>query len=96
MEEHTLPKFDYYIDESDPDTVILRRQGGTFVAAFSARGATKEGLLEAAKEDYWRLIEANADLFEPSIRRRPKEERLSLGRPYSRTSWKENPAKLNF
>jgi hypothetical protein len=43
MEEHTLPKFDYYIDESDPDIVILRRQGGTFVAAFSARGATKEG-----------------------------------------------------
>ena len=52
MEEHKLPKFDYYIDESDPDIVILRRQGSTFVAAFSARGATKEGLLEAAKEDY--------------------------------------------
>jgi hypothetical protein len=38
-------------------------QGGTFVAAFSARGATTEGILEAAREDYWRLIEANADLF---------------------------------
>jgi hypothetical protein len=63
MKEHALPKFDYYIDESDPDIVILRRQGGMFVATFSARGATKEGLLEAAKEDYWRLIEANADLF---------------------------------
>jgi hypothetical protein len=63
MEEHKLPKFDYYIDESDPDIVILRRQGGTFVAAFSARGATKEGLLEAAEEDYWRLIEAKADLL---------------------------------
>jgi hypothetical protein len=63
MEEHKLPKFDYYIDESDPDIVILRRQGGTFVAAFSAIGATKEGLLEAAKEDYWRLIEAKADLL---------------------------------
>jgi hypothetical protein len=63
MEEHKLPKFDYYIDESDPDIVILLRQGGTFVAAFSARGATKEGLLEAAKEDYWRLIEAKADLY---------------------------------
>jgi len=64
MEEHTLPKFDYYIDESDPDIVILRRQGGTFVAAFSARGATTEGILEAAKEDYGRLMEANVDLLD--------------------------------
>jgi hypothetical protein len=63
MEEPTLPKFDYYIDESDPDIVILRRQGGTFVAAFSARGATTGGILEAAKEDYGRLMEANADLL---------------------------------
>ena len=63
MEEHTLPKFDYYIDQSDPDVMILRRRSGTFVAAFSARGATNDGLLEAAKEDYWRLIEANTDLL---------------------------------
>jgi hypothetical protein len=63
-EERLLPKIDYYIDESDPDIVILRRQDGTFVAAFSARGATMEGILEAAKEDYWRLIEANADLLD--------------------------------
>jgi hypothetical protein len=59
-EEHLFPKFDYYIDESDSDIVILRRQGGSFVAAFSARGATREGLVEAAKEDYGKLIEANA------------------------------------
>jgi hypothetical protein len=51
MEELRFPTFDYYLDESDPDVVILRRQDGTFVAAFSARGATKEGILEAAKED---------------------------------------------
>ena len=63
-EERLLPKIDYYIEESDPDIVILRRQDGTFVAAFSARGATMEGILEAAKEDYWRLIEANADLLD--------------------------------
>ena len=61
-EERLLPKIDYYIDESDPDIVILRRQHGTFVAAFSARGATMEGILEAAKEDYWRLIEARGAL----------------------------------
>jgi hypothetical protein len=55
-----LPKFDYYIDESDPDIVILRRQDGSFVAAFSARGATREGLVEAAKEDYRGLVEVHA------------------------------------
>ena len=61
MEELSFPKFDYYLDESDPDVVILRRQDGSFVAAFSARGATKEGIVEAAKEDYGRLIEATSD-----------------------------------
>ena len=33
------------------------------VAAFSARGATREGMVEAANEDYGRLIEANAGLL---------------------------------
>jgi hypothetical protein len=60
-EEPLLPKFDYYIDESDPDILVLRRQDGAFAAAFSAQGATREGLVEAAKEDYWKLIEANAE-----------------------------------
>lgn len=60
MEEHRLPKFDYYLDASDPDTVILSRQDGSFVAAFSARGITKEGIIEAAKEDYRQLVEAYA------------------------------------
>jgi hypothetical protein len=58
-----LPKFDYHLDASDPDVAVLRRQDGAFVAAFSARGATREGIVEAAKEDYGRLIEANADLL---------------------------------
>jgi hypothetical protein len=58
-----FPKFDYYLDESDPDIVILRRQDGAFVAAFSAIWATREGIAEAAEEDYGRLIEANADLW---------------------------------
>jgi hypothetical protein len=60
-DEPLLAKFDYYIDESDPDIVILRRQDGSFVAAFSARGATREGIVEAAREDYRRLLEANAE-----------------------------------
>jgi hypothetical protein len=53
--ERWLPKFDYYLDETDPDVLVLRRQDGTFVAAFSAQGATREGILEAASEDYRRL-----------------------------------------
>jgi hypothetical protein len=60
-DEPLLAKFDYYLDESDPDIVVLRRQDGSFVAAFSARGATREGIVEAAREDYRRLLEANAE-----------------------------------
>ena len=55
MRETELP-IRYYLDESDPDTdpdiLILRREDGSFVAAFSASGATKEGITEAAREDY--------------------------------------------
>ena len=59
-EEGLFPKFSYYLDESDPDLVILlRRQGGAFVAAFSARGATKEGIVEAAKEHYREVLAQN-------------------------------------
>jgi hypothetical protein len=43
VEELRFPKFDYYLDESDPDIVILRRQDGAFVAAFSARGCHQRG-----------------------------------------------------
>ena len=46
-----LPKFDYHLDESAPDVVLLRRQDGSFVDAFSARGATIEGIVVAARED---------------------------------------------
>jgi len=60
MEDHRLPAFNYYLDESDPDVLILRVQDGSFVAAFSASGATKEGILEAAKEDYWERVRAHA------------------------------------
>ena len=51
MEELKVPTFAYNLDRSDPDVVILRRRDGSFVAAFSASGATREGILEAAKED---------------------------------------------
>ena len=68
MDELRLPVFNYYIDETDPDIVVLRRQDGAFVAAFSAQGGTKEGILEAAKEDYGALVEeANKDFLAPSV-----------------------------
>jgi hypothetical protein len=66
VDELRLPVFNYYIDESNPDIVVLRRQDGAFVAAFSAQGATKEGILEVAKEDYGALVEANKDILAPS------------------------------
>jgi hypothetical protein len=56
MGEEMLPKIEYYLDESDPDVVVLRRQDGAFVAAFSARGVTTDGIAEAAKEDYRQLV----------------------------------------
>jgi hypothetical protein len=60
-ESKMLAKFDYHLDESDPDIMVLRRQDGTFVAAFSAYGVTREGIVEAAREDYRMLLEANAE-----------------------------------
>jgi hypothetical protein len=60
MGEEMFPKFDYYLDESDPDVVVLRRQDGAFVAAFSAMGVTKEAIVEAAKEDYAALLKEHA------------------------------------
>ena len=61
MVEPFLPAFYYYLDESDPDIVILRRQGCSFVAAFSASGATREGIDETSREDYWELIQAHTN-----------------------------------
>ena len=63
MEDLRFPKFDYYLDESDPDVVVLRRQDGSFVAAFSARGVSKEGIVEAAEEDYRELLRTHARLL---------------------------------
>jgi hypothetical protein len=55
-EDLLFPVFEYLLDESDPDIVVLHRQDDTFVAAFSARGVTREGIIEAAKEDYRELL----------------------------------------
>ena len=45
--------------------MIVRRRDGSFVAAFSARGATKEGILEAAKEDRRELVRAHTNPLSP-------------------------------
>ncbi len=63
MVDPMFPKFDYYVDEADPDVLVLRRQDGTFVGAFSAAGATREGIKQAAEEDYRALITAKEDTF---------------------------------
>jgi hypothetical protein len=31
-----LPKFDYHLDESDPDEVVLHRDDGSFAATFTS------------------------------------------------------------
>ncbi|MGH3146752.1 MAG: hypothetical protein ACRDTR_13235 [Rubrobacter sp.] len=41
----------YALDASDPDLLLVLREDGTVAAAFSARGATAEGILEAAEQD---------------------------------------------
>jgi hypothetical protein len=73
MEEPMLPKFEYHLDESDPDVVVLRRQDGAFVAAFSARAAKREAIVEAAKEDYWKLIRAQEG--SPGLQESENQER---------------------
>ena len=40
--------------------IVLRRDDGTSVAAFGVRGAAKEGLVEAAQEDYGALVRRSA------------------------------------
>jgi hypothetical protein len=65
-DELELLAFNYFLDESDPDIVVLRRQDGSFVAAFSTQGATREGIREAAMEDYRALVEAHMDSLDSS------------------------------
>lgn len=42
----------YHLDGSDPDILFLHRPDGRFVAAFSVRGATHDGVAETAWEDH--------------------------------------------
>jgi hypothetical protein len=58
-EDLLFPSFEYHLDESDPDIVVLRRQDDAFVAAFSARGVTRQGIVDAAREDYRKLVQVH-------------------------------------
>jgi hypothetical protein len=57
MEDHLsrLPQ-GYVLDESDPDILVLRRQDGSFVAAFSAMGATSEEISRTAGQDHLKRL----------------------------------------
>jgi hypothetical protein len=48
------------------------------VAAFSARGATRESIAEAAKEDYFKLIEVHSGSF--NLREGNDQQRRSARR----------------
>jgi hypothetical protein len=49
--------------------LVLRRQDGSFAAAFSAQGATREGIVEAPKEDYAVLLRENEGYLASEKRR---------------------------
>jgi hypothetical protein len=71
ISEQLFPAFDYYLNEADPDIVSLHRQDDSFVAAFSASDATRDGIGEASKDDYRELIRTNLS----SLRRESEEHR---------------------
>ncbi len=49
MEGLRFPKLDYYLGESDPDIVVLRRQDDSFVATFPACRVLRESILEVLR-----------------------------------------------
>ena len=79
MEERRLPTFYYVVDESDPDIAILRRQDGAFVAAFSTGGVTREGIVEAAREDYRGLLRVHWARQAQNTDRTPERSMPSRG-----------------
>jgi hypothetical protein len=63
MEKLTFSTFDYYLDQSDPDVLLLRRKDGRSLQR-SARGVSQRGgIIEAVKEDRRELIRARTNLL---------------------------------
>jgi hypothetical protein len=67
----------YYL-ELDPDVWMLRRSDGRAVAAFSARGATKESIEQEAWADYRPPILDD---------RKTERENTAKGRPLRSPLW---------
>ncbi len=51
MYDSWFPPAGYRLDRSDSDLLVLRRGDGTFVAAFSALGATRKAIQQTAEID---------------------------------------------
>ncbi len=51
MDEPSLLSRGYRLTQTDADVLVLGREDGSFVAAFSAWGATEEAIRRAAEED---------------------------------------------
>ena len=54
-------KFYYFLDEWDPGHSCPAPPRRRLCGSLQRSGATREGILEAAKDDYWRVLEANAE-----------------------------------
>jgi hypothetical protein len=83
---HELPPWlrpTYVLDESDPDILMLERADGSFVAAFSAQGATRENIRQAAEEDWWQR-----NLLGPKHRASQVSQPKAQGGPMNKT-WEE-------
>jgi hypothetical protein len=78
----------YFLDESDPDIVVLRRADDSFVAAFSARGVTREGILEAAQDD-WRQHNPLGEQEEPRAPSEGPPGQALVVDPREKAGWEE-------
>ena len=87
QEEEPLlfPSFEYYLDESDPDIVVLRRQDG-----FSAIGATREprgkALSKPPARTTRRWLRRTRAIWPRSPKSATAPERRTL--PIHRSAWK--------
>jgi hypothetical protein len=64
-----FPSFEYHLDESDPDIVLLRRQDDAFVAAFSARGVSRG---RASSKRLGKFTGKSCGFMLPGTRRTPR------------------------
>jgi hypothetical protein len=51
MDEPSLLSRGYRLTQTDADVLVLCREDGSFVAAFSAWGATEQAIRRTAEED---------------------------------------------